>query len=521
MEDAPIAMEVRDEDSHSAKLNPGTGLAYRDLPLTLAFIALFLVQLAHHNMWRDELNAFGIAVASPSLASLFHLIHYEGHPWLWYVSLWIVSKFTVFPWGMKVLEALIGIGIYLMLGLASPFSRWEKVLLFLGYFITFEYTVMVRMYGLLLLLALVYVRERTLHPERALRLGLLLGLMASTDALGVILSASLLAEYGYYLLKQRGGQSTTAYRQLAYTGLVYAALLAFAVYTVWVTPDISWRTNHPPLTFLDTPYQLLKSAVNYIVMPYFLAQNRHLMYFWSLPRPRPVLYSFCIPPVLYAYWLIFRGHKNLLLLMGLTMTGGILFGYLVYLGAARQFGIVFMAFLVAIWLMREESPRLPKMAYVLLGIMALSGIKANAGEWARPFSYDVPAAQWLRANHLDDGPLVGTPDTTASDIAELLHRPVYMLDCNCSESFLLFSKRRDQFTKDQVPDRLALAMKNLNVSSFVFLDAYPFTEKEQAEITGKGLTFTWLTYFMGAEAEEENFFIYRIAKAGNYTSIQP
>jgi hypothetical protein len=38
-----------------------------DLLWTTPFIAIFLIQLVHHDMWRDELNAFGIAIASPTL----------------------------------------------------------------------------------------------------------------------------------------------------------------------------------------------------------------------------------------------------------------------------------------------------------------------------------------------------------------------------------------------------------------------------------------------------------------------
>ena len=152
-------------------------------------------------MWRDEFNAFGIAVASPTLPSLFHHIHYEGHPWLWYMLLWFVSKITVDPVGMKILEGVIGVSIYLVIGLSSPFSRLEKVLIFCGYFISFEYTVLSRMYGLLLLLLVSYLRLRSVESEsseekmRDIFLGAtLLGLMASTETMGILLSGALVGE---------------------------------------------------------------------------------------------------------------------------------------------------------------------------------------------------------------------------------------------------------------------------------------------------------------------------------------
>jgi hypothetical protein len=63
-----------------------------DIAITMAFLLVMLVNLAHHAMWRDELNAWGIAVASPSLADLFHNMHYEGHPALWHALLWLARS---------------------------------------------------------------------------------------------------------------------------------------------------------------------------------------------------------------------------------------------------------------------------------------------------------------------------------------------------------------------------------------------------------------------------------------------
>ena len=68
------------------------GSATRDLLLALPFVVLLYVQLAHHVMWRDELNGLAIEWASPTIPSLFWHIHHEGHPWLWYAILWALHK---------------------------------------------------------------------------------------------------------------------------------------------------------------------------------------------------------------------------------------------------------------------------------------------------------------------------------------------------------------------------------------------------------------------------------------------
>src|SRR4051794_31323899 len=90
-----------------------------DFLIALPFIAFFLFQLAHHEMWRDELNVYGIAMASPTLGSLLHHVQFEGHPILWYVVVWCGTHFLHNAVILKVIEAFIGIGIYLVLALFS------------------------------------------------------------------------------------------------------------------------------------------------------------------------------------------------------------------------------------------------------------------------------------------------------------------------------------------------------------------------------------------------------------------
>ena len=73
-------LPVRD---HEREENPPRGRWRMELAWTLPFLVFYWVNLAHHELWRDELNAWTIAVVSPTLRQLFHLVHYEAHPWLW------------------------------------------------------------------------------------------------------------------------------------------------------------------------------------------------------------------------------------------------------------------------------------------------------------------------------------------------------------------------------------------------------------------------------------------------------
>lgn len=66
------------------------------LPLRWGFMAGFVVVLgfsiAHHEMWRDEIQVWLIVRASESLPSLLRNMDYEGHPPLWYLVVWLLES---------------------------------------------------------------------------------------------------------------------------------------------------------------------------------------------------------------------------------------------------------------------------------------------------------------------------------------------------------------------------------------------------------------------------------------------
>ena len=147
-----IVYTTKEKNLHERK----SGTSARDIFVVAVFLLFFLIQLAHHQMWRDEMNVWGLILASPTLASLVANARFEGHTLFWYLLLWIPAHISSSQLVMKVVEGVVGCAIYCTLGFFSPFSRFEKVLIFLTYFVIFEYTVMVRMYSSCLLLMLIF-----------------------------------------------------------------------------------------------------------------------------------------------------------------------------------------------------------------------------------------------------------------------------------------------------------------------------------------------------------------------------
>ena len=147
-------------------LRPAGAASDRGLAI-LAFVVMAViggVSLAAHTMWFDELQAWNIARASHSLGDVFTNLRYEGHPPLWYLVLFPITRVTGDPRAMQVLEWLVLCAVYAVILFRSPFTIWLRIALVAGYFVTFEYGVISRSYGLgmlLLLLALTWLGRPT------------------------------------------------------------------------------------------------------------------------------------------------------------------------------------------------------------------------------------------------------------------------------------------------------------------------------------------------------------------------
>jgi len=69
--------------------------------LACIFVILGVFGVLHHDMWRDELQAWMIARNSHSLAELYFNLRYESHPPLWYWLLMLIQRFSLNPISMQ------------------------------------------------------------------------------------------------------------------------------------------------------------------------------------------------------------------------------------------------------------------------------------------------------------------------------------------------------------------------------------------------------------------------------------
>jgi hypothetical protein len=135
---------------------------------------------------------------------LFTNLRYEGHPILWYLPLFAISRFTAAPQAMQVFEWAVLTGTYAVVLFKSPFSLAVRIAIVAGYFVTFEYGVISRSYSIELLL-LVLLLVALARPEPAwTRAGVLLVLLAWTSMAGGVLVVAVAVTIGWCAWRGRG-----------------------------------------------------------------------------------------------------------------------------------------------------------------------------------------------------------------------------------------------------------------------------------------------------------------------------
>jgi hypothetical protein len=482
------------------------------LAATAVFALFVTFQLSHHSMWRDELNAWGLVLASPTLPSLFSNLHYEGHPGLWHLLLWVASAFSANPVAMQFVHALIAIAVAGMIAIVSPFSLIEKVMLLLNFFVVYEYAVFSRNYGIGLLLALLYSQLRATRPERLMLNSVVLGLLANTNVFAFILSGAFAFEYLVDRWQQRRGGFGQFIAALAPSMSVYLALVVVSIATFAPAADISWRTTGAPMSSQHDLYAVKTLLVDYWEMPLLPIlfklgmPQRSSGLLWQLLDLHLLLLPVLIAAVIFA----FRRNKNLLLVVGITAVGSAMFGQLFYFGYIRHWGINFVAVLAALWMQWIWQPGRSLPVLVFFAVGAVTGIAASPHVWRAPFSQAENTANWISKHEPAQVALIGTSDTIVAGVAIELARPIYFLDCSCVDTFLRYERRRDDFDDTQIPSRLAKAIRDIGPGPKLLVLTSPVSPEQQREIVDYGVRrLTPVSQFVGSQVGED-FYLYEI-----------
>lgn len=446
-----------------------------DLLLFLLFSALAGFGAFHHELWRDEMQAWLIARDMDGPLAIIRHCRYEGHPPLWYLLLWPLTLLTSNPAAMQVLTWLLAITTFGLLVIYGPFTRTQKLLLTVNYYLLFQYGVVCRNYlpGILaLFLACVFSlgsRPRMKLAAACLGLASLASVHTLILAVAMAIGLWLVPWLSSRLHRLRSHPGFTFWREhapstraLIAAGAILAAGILLSVAAMIPAEDTYYYPAHIWMLHWNAERIVrigMAIAASHITLP------RPPFYFW-LP-PWDVGLSATLSALGAIGWLgcaslFVRSHRALLTY--LVGSGGLLlFFYVKYLGAYRHTGLLFIAFLLCFWIYKKDAtlPAAPRFRYrdtilgtvltVLLLAQAVTGLHALHKDILRPFSGSKNTARIIREHDLQDAFIAVAPDWKGAPLSGYLQRELFYPHVNRIGSFTKWDRERlDEMTDDEV-----------------------------------------------------------------------
>lgn len=506
--------------------------------LVIVFLALGLVGILHHEMWRDELQAWLIARDSSSLIDLFHNLRYEKHPGLWHLYLYLLSRFTSHPLAMQLFHLAIATGVVFLFIKFSPFSKLQKALFPFGYFPFFEYAVISRSYALGVLLIFSFCALYVKSTKNYLALSGVLFLLSNTSLYGLIIAVALSFALLLQAVTDKSSVRLSGQRLKLGGGLLMVAI-GVGVSLVQIIPpssgavaaerDVVTGAFDRGLSLTpDNRNQAIRALKtiwsSYVPVPQ-LSTNR----FWNtnflsssddpIPRRAGIVFSLGLialvlllfaprPPIFFAY---------------LTGTGAILlFISAVNFGALRHHGHLFILFIACLWISASEPPsnwlgtkinnaggmlrnNQSRFVTTLLCFHLAAGVFAFSVDFFKPFSASKAAAEFIEQHQLSNMLIVSRPDFISTPLSVYLGRKIYRLESDDAGTFIVWTNKRRSLKLETAFDKLSTIVET-EKSDVLFVSNVAVKDIPTS------LRVSELATFTEAIVSDETYYLYLVHK---------
>jgi len=406
----------------------------------LLYIALSSFTISHHEIWGDELHSWNIAKSSTTLTDVISNSRYEGHPPVWYIILWSISRCTAdIVWMQVVHWLIITMAVFILLFFA-PFPLLTRILIPFGYFFLFEYAALSRNYAIALLLTfciLLVLRSRLRYKVPLYYV--LLFVLANTHLLALILAGSL--HLYFLLLNQENGARP---KTLLLHGLFGLIVLLPTLYFIFPPTDSAldfsafWGKVHIKD---QLAIMLLAPFKSFIPVPAWWKYNFWNTQFLTEAAQQYRLLKGVIVPVaialpLLAFYILKGNRKSLALFMSnlaVTLVMAIVFP----LTTVRYTGFIFIGFISAYWLYVTETPPDRKTNYlvnILLAVQVIACTIAVSRDIRYPFSNAYHTREVLK--EVPAGERIVTDFWCADMLSTYAGKGFYCVDMHRELSFL-------------------------------------------------------------------------------------
>ena len=522
------------------------------LMVTGAFAIVLLFGMVHHEMWRDELQAWMVAREAHSLGGLLDNLKYEGNPILWHFFLYLLTRFTHDPVYMQALHFIFACSFIYVFTRYATLGRLYKVMFSFGYMTLYEYSVISRCYGLALLLIFIVCALYKDRHSRYLLLGIMLALLANVTTYGIIIAsgfAGILAiDYLFFPATGKKDQK----------GLIAGLAIAVIGIVLSVCQVLPEKDNTFPRAFADSIGDVFRwgSVLSKIFIAWFYIPKLDGIDFWNnncytgnVPDVQYPLSDWLFSHTQYLFFwyifpiavfilslLIFLRKPLVFLLYATIMTGLIAFYYYTGLLFYRYCSFMLVILIASYWLENyypEHEYRNAALSRLsgfgrkiqkpflaaVLAVNIIGATVAYAKDYTYEFSASKAAATYIHENKLDKLTIAGAPFYVVSPLAGWLDTRVFYFQTNSFGTYCLYKGQINWgMTVPDMHNSIAAIMRDGRKEMLV-VAGEPWTitrdggahfEPVESGPLPEGLKFNQLKFFEAGIVPDEQYYLYLI-----------
>lgn len=418
--------------------------------ILIVFMIISLAGVLNHEIWMDEAHHWLLARDSNNLYDLWKNTRYEGHPLIWNVILFFISRFSTDPLAMQLTHWIISVTAVAILIFYAPFPQSWKILLAFSYFIVFEYTVISRNYSIMLLLFFIFLKLYPNREKKLLLIGVILLLLANTHLFGLILALSIAVILALDFFSK---EKPDAKSYLGCCALIAAGVL-LSVYQIMPPADSPFKPHISVLSSAQSIERFFTIFLRgFLPVPNMLKYNTwNTNFFSDISRVLGGILSTGICACI--FFSLWRNVKAVILFCGFTIPL-ILVVIILYpasiVQASRHFGMVFIVFIGCLWIIFGEISGKNLYGYQqrflkvfvpsLLVIQLIAAFMAYYSDLRLPFSESKNVAEYLRRNKLEHYQLISWKVPIPS-VSAYTGKKFYLIPEGIEGSFILWQNEK-------------------------------------------------------------------------------
>jgi hypothetical protein len=422
--------------------------------VSVYFCVLFF-NIINHEMWRDELEPWLVVKDSSSFFAIFEKLKYVGHPALWYVLLYPLSRIFDQPVVMQYYHLMFAVAaIYIFLKF-SPFERLHKILLVFSYFFLFEYATISKNYILGVLSVFTFCALFETRRKSYVVLSLTLFFLSQSSAFGLMLAGLFGLAVFIEALIDKDIRTALPKRKTDMLLSIFIVLFGLTVSYLAMRPSPDCWTANPLYLKFDLD-KIMKTAGT--IWQVFFPIPEFKRSFWNTNILNSTGLQAVLSCLITGFSLLLFIRKPIVLTLFVSGTAVIVFfTYFKFYGFLRHFGHLFLLFIVCLWLSGHFADRKIKARFllrmtdtalrykrvfitVILSAQLFAGVFASAMDWVYPFSQSKKAAEFIQNRQLDRLLIIGDFDYAVAPITAYINKNIYYPRTDRFGSWIIWNK---------------------------------------------------------------------------------